>query len=127
MKGLLVAVTVFALIGASEVTMAKSPNAAPMKMTITGEGRWSVRCTLEVGNGNIDREEFSGGKAGPVAFTRANLDHGSCDYKTAAGKPLSIAIEGWPCPLSAPDATKCEQAFAVGSAGSFRFAPRTKQ
>lgn len=127
MKGLFVAATVCALIGVSGLASAKAPTAPPMKMTITGEGRWTVHCTFEVGNGNIDSEDFRGGKAGPIAFSRANLNHGSCDYAAAPGKPLTVAIEGWPCPLNVPDATKCDQTFAVGSAGSFRFASRAKQ
>lgn len=127
MKGLFAAAAVCALIGVSGLAIAKSPTAAPMKMTISGEGNWTVRCTFEVGNGIIDSEDFRGGKAGSTVFSRSNLDHGTCDYRTAPGKPLTVLVEGWPCPLNASDVTKCEQAFAMGSAGSFRFAPRTKQ
>lgn len=127
MKGKIVVVAACVAIAASGMAVAKAPKeATPMKLTLSGEGRWSVSCTLEVGNGLIDREEFRGGKARPVEFSSANLRHGSCDYRAAADKSLTIAVEGdaWTCPLNVSVNAKCEQAFAPGTSGSIRLTRR---
>lgn len=127
MKGNIVVVAACVAISVSGMAAAKAPKeATPMKLTLSGEGRWSVSCTLEVGNGIIDREEFRGGKAGPVEFSSTNLRHGSCDYRAAADKPLTVTVEGaaWMCPLNAPANAKCEQAFAPGASGSIRLTRR---
>lgn len=127
MKGKIMVVTACAAIAASGMAVAKAPrDATPMKLTLAGEGRWSVSCTFEVGNGNIDREEFRGGKARPVEFSIANLNHGSCDYRSAADKPLTITVEGdgWMCPLNTPANARCEQAMSPGASGSIRLTRR---
>lgn len=126
MKGTMTTIAVCALIAMPTASIAK-PAAAPMKMIATGEGQWSVHCTLETRNGNIDREDLRGGKTGTASFTIRDLDHGSCDYSAAPGKPLVIAVEGLPCPLNSADATKCEQTLAAGAAGTIRLAaPRAQ-
>lgn len=97
--------------------------AAPMKMTLAGEGRWAVQCKFEIRGGIINEERFGPKGTAPVVFSMTNLQHGSCDYK-ASGKPLVVSIEGdgWTCPFSAPADGKCEQTIAAGASGTFRFA-----
>lgn len=127
MKKLSTAAALCASMFLSGLAVAKTSTAVtPMKLTLSGDGRWSVRCTFEVGNGLIDRQEFRGGKAAPVVFTSPNFKHGSCDYKAASDKSLTISVEGnaLACPFSSPADAKCEQALTPGAAGSFRVTPR---
>lgn len=127
MKGIFVTAAACGAIAISGLAVAKAPpSPTAMKLTLAGEDRWSVRCTLDVGNGLINREEFKGGKSTPVVFSTPKLNFGTCDYKAAPDKPLTITIEGdaWACPLTAPTNEKCEQQIAPGASGSLRLTQR---
>lgn len=127
MKNGFVVAVVCAAISVSGVAIAKTPRAAtPVTLTLSGEGRWSVSCTLEVGNGLINREEFKSGRAAPTVFRSENLKHGSCDYKVGPDKALTVAVDGdaWACPLGSVADAKCEQVFAPGATGSLRLMRR---
>lgn len=126
MKGQFFIAAACVVIAASGTASAKSTAAAPIVLTLAGEGRWSVSCTLEVGNGLINREEFKSGRAAPTVFQSANLKHGSCDYKVGPDKALTVTIEGdgWACPLNSAADAKCEQVFAPGASGSLRLMRR---
>ncbi len=128
MKGLLFTAMACAAVAVSGSSAAKSPAAAPMKLTLSGEGKWAVQCMFEAGNGNIDRESFKGGKAGPVAFSIAKLQSGDCTYKIASDHPMTIAMDGdqWSCPFNVPVNAKCEQTFAPAASGSFRIIRRSE-
>ncbi len=124
LKGLVGVLAGCAAVIASSGSLAETGKmAALMKMTLAGEGRWSVQCKLEIRGGIINEEKFGPKGTAPVVFSMSNLQHGSCDYKTP-GKPLVISVEGdgWACPLSAPGDAKCEQTIAAGASGTFRFA-----
>lgn len=124
LKGVIGVLAGCAAFSASSVSLAQTGKmAAPMKMTLVGEGRWTVRCKFEIRNGIISEEKFGPKGIAPVVFSMTNLQRGSCDYK-APGKPLVISVEGdgWTCPFSAPADGKCEQAIAAGASGTFRFA-----
>lgn len=127
MKTKFVTAAVCAAMAASGTSFAKEPRtASPMTLTLTGEGRWTVRCTLEVGNGLIDRKEFKNGRPAPTVFQSDNLKHGSCDYKVGPDKGLTVAVEGaaWACPLNSAADAKCEQTLAPGATGAFRLIRR---
>ncbi len=127
MKGKFVMAVACAAIAVSGTSFAKAPrSASPITLTLSGEGRWTVSCTLEVGNGLIDRQEFKNGRSAPTVFQSDNLKHGSCDYKVGPDKGLTVAVEGdaWACPLSAAADAKCEQTLAPGATGSLRLTRR---
>jgi hypothetical protein len=120
-----VAAACFALAAPAPV-LAKPTGAAPLDLAFSGEGRWAVKCTFEDANGNINAEEFRGGKVGPVIFSSARYSRGTCDYKAASNHPLTIALvgEGWSCPVGFKPEPKCERAVAPGASGFLRLTRR---
>lgn len=125
MKSYQVAALALALVNGNGVAIAKSVP-SPFKLSATGEGRWTVRCDVESGNGLVDHRELHPDKAGQASFAGDKFNRVGCEYRAASDKPVTITVEGdaWGCPLPATTPGKCEQTVAPGGSGSFNARPR---
>lgn len=108
------------------VSVAQARPASPIEMTVAGEGKWSISCTLERPNGIIDREKLKPDNTGRAVLKRDSLGHGSCEYRLR-DKPITVSVSGdsWACPFQVAAAGDCRATLAAGTAGTMQLRKRT--
>lgn len=123
---LLAGLSAFLLIAAPVQAQGWEPPNEVLQILAKGGGAWVVSCQWQDQKGKTVSREARGTDEGRWERIHVNRPaSGTCSYKAAAGKPITILMKSplYRCTLPTPG-EGCEQTFSAGSAGQIEIRKR---